>query len=116
MNSSDLMSEIAQEWRLADPARGVASSMPCPSCRHSDLYREATDEQHPRVHGLVAALEEVVEGAVEDYLNSADRDLDAEAWESRLASLDTYRAALRRRARRIASEALAVADVTPLAG
>ncbi|MBN9605862.1 MAG: hypothetical protein J0G30_04560 [Actinomycetales bacterium] len=104
MGSSALITAITRDWRLDD---APVSCDGCGACPSSDLLAEAVTPHDPRMHGLVRAVEEVLDGAIESYLRGGEPESSALDRESRLASVDQFRARLRAQARRTVAEALA---------
>jgi len=100
------MRAIVRDW-IHDPDLEVVPGPPthgpgatCERCIHSDLVYEPTARRwsHAVLHGLLAPIEEVLDQAVEDYLQ-AD-------YAARLDDVDLYRSQLRTSARALVDRAI----------
>ncbi len=101
MSPSFLISVIATAWvHDLDHADCGRFDELCHHCASSDLVLDesALDWSHDTIHRLVAPIEEIIDAAVEDYLDT-DRD-------DRLATIDAYRSRLRTTARHVVDHAL----------
>jgi len=101
MPPSCLISAVAADWvRERDRVGSSRVGELCRHCASSDLVLEqsALDWPHDTIHRLVAPIEEIIDAAVEAYLDT-DRD-------DRLATIDAYRSRLRTTARHVVDHAL----------
>jgi hypothetical protein len=107
MYSQALIAALADEWTEQTEAATPVAPVGCIRCSDSDLVAVRGPQAHARTHGLVAAIEEILDEAVDEYVNDVDPHADRDAWERRLESVDSYRDGLRSQARLVVSAALA---------
>jgi len=101
MPPSRLIFAVAADWvHELDHAKLSHVGEFCRRCAGSDLVlqQSVSDWPHDALHRLVAPIEEIIDAAVEAYLDT-DRD-------ERLDTIDDYRSRLRTTARTVVDHAL----------
>jgi len=111
ITAESILTTFAHDWTARGTSPGGATSvLDCLLCRDSDLLDPSQRFGYPHVvlHSLIAPIEEVIDVAVDRFVNGAD--VDPTVRESRLDGVDGFRRGLRGRAREVVSDALGATD------